>query len=574
MCSARVSTLVVLQAMAWSLGFLGVVPPPRAWASDRVAALVRADPRAPAACRRSMHGGVAVVACDGRRRSLPVLGARERRAHRLPRTRPARALAGVPLAAGERVHVHRRYPSSRTQLIAVAAIDATLGYVRYRLPVRSRLSATLRVFDRGGRPKLVLTVGGVRKTPQVERWATPGLPAPAPAPAPTPTPAPSPVAVPAPSGPTTFRECGTIAPADATDAADFDRLWHLERNGPGWTGGDGALSVRLDDGRVAWLFGDSFIGGVLPDGRRGPDWHMVRNTVVVQDGACLTTAVGGPAEAPTALLQPVAPGEWYWPGDATVEGQLLHVVALRVVRTGPTGWDFAIVGVDVVDLDLSSFAVTSRRTLAVDGAVLWGSSVLEIGDETYVYGVENTPFDARVYLARASGPAMAGGWQFYGGDDEAEVRWSSDPRDAAPLPATPADDAAPSTPLTGVSSAITVLEAPPGVMLVSQAAVFGTAVTLRRAPAPHGPFSPPEVVATAAPPPVPGAFTYGARLHPELAADGLQLLSWSVSSSGDLLADATLYRPRFGVLAWPPDRGAPARRRSSSPSSAPSASAP
>jgi hypothetical protein len=97
-----------------------------------------------------------------------------------------------------------------------------------------------------------------------------------------------------------------------------------------------------------------------------------------------------------------------------------------------------------------------------------------------------------------------------------------------------------------------------GTVLVNQAPVFGTAVTFRRAPAPEGPFGPPEVLATVAPPPdSPAAFTYGARVHPQLAANGLQLLSWNVSSFGDLLADASLYRPRFGAVPWPPPDRSP-----------------
>jgi hypothetical protein len=354
-------------------------------------------------------------------------------------------------------------------------------------------------------------------------------------------------------------ECGTIAPADAADAAQFDRLWHLERNGPGWTGGDGAFSVRLDDGRTAWIFGDSFIGGVLPDGSRSPDWHMVRNTVVVQDGACLSTAIGGTAQAPTALLRPSDPAVWYWPQTAVADGDLLHLLMQRVVRTGPSMWDFAILGIDVVDLDLRSFTMTAARALPVDGSVLWGSSVLDAGDATYVYGVENTPTDARLYLARADDPALDGPWLFYRGG---ATPWSTEARDAAPLLAAPAERAAPPAPLTGMAATITAFADPEGVVLVTQAPVFGTAVTVRRAPAPEGPFGPPQVVATAAPPPEsPEAFTYGARVHPQLAAGGRQLLSWNVSSFGDLLADASLYRPRFEAVPWPPPGSPPARRR-------------
>jgi hypothetical protein len=548
MRGARVHIFFTLPVAA-SLGFMCVSSPARAWGSvDAVATLAHADLRAPAACRASMHAGVAVVVCGQRRRSLPILGERDRRRARgFPRARPVRGLAGAPLMAGEQVTVRRRYSSARTELIAVAAIANTYGYVRYRLPRRAHLSATLRVSDRGGRPTLTLTVGGRRESPQVERWTALNVPTLAPAIA-SYMGSKSNV-----TGPTTFRECGTIAPVDARDAAGFDRLWHLERNGPGWTGGDATISVRLGDGRVAWLFGDSFIGGVLPDGRRSPASHMVRNAIVVQDGACLITAVGGSAQAPIALVQPIAPDEWYWPEQATAEGHVLHAVMLRVVRTGPTGWDFAVTGEDVVDLDLSSFTVTARRPLPTDGTVLWGASILQLDDATYVYGIENKPIDARVFLARAGGPTLAGDWEFYSGDRNGPS-WSREPHDVAPLPAAPTDGDDPdqSTPLTGVSSSISVVSTPPDVMLISQAPVFGTAVTLRRAPAPWGPFSAPEVIATAAPPSIPEAFTYGALLQPELAAGDLQLLSWNVNTFGDVMADATIYRPRFAALAWPP----------------------
>ena len=355
-----------------------------------------------------------------------------------------------------------------------------------------------------------------------------------------------------PDGPTAIRECGPLAPADARDAAVFDRLWHLERNGPGWTGGDGVFSVRMDDGRIAWLFGDSFVGGVLADGSRSPDWRMVRNTVVIQDGGCLTTLIGGTAQAPTALLQPSDAAAWYWPQDATVDQQVLHVVALRVIRTGTTAWDFSVVGVDLVDLDLRSFTVDAVRTLVGNGSVLWGSSVLETGAATYVYGVENTAHDARVFLARAGNRMLGGKWLFYRGGPEP---WSSDARDAAPLAAAVPDegDEDPPPPLTGVSSAVSVFADREGVVLISQAPEFGTEIMARRAPAPEGPFAPPQTIAIASPPPgASGAFTYGARAHPDLAAEPLQLLSWNVSSFGDILADATLYRPRFDSFTWPP----------------------
>ena len=59
----------------------------------------------------------------------------------------------------------------------------------------------------------------------------------------------------------------THRPMDAPTAA----LQFAGREADGFTGGDGVYSVPLPDGRTAWFFGDSFIGGVREDGSRSED---------------------------------------------------------------------------------------------------------------------------------------------------------------------------------------------------------------------------------------------------------------------------------------------------------------
>ena len=49
-----------------------------------------------------------------------------------------------------------------------------------------------------------------------------------------------------------------------------DRFYNdlfTRRNG-GWTGGDGTRSVALPDGRILWLFGDTFLGTIRPERSR------------------------------------------------------------------------------------------------------------------------------------------------------------------------------------------------------------------------------------------------------------------------------------------------------------------
>jgi hypothetical protein len=346
-----------------------------------------------------------------------------------------------------------------------------------------------------------------------------------------------------------------VAPVDANDADAFDELWHADRNGPGWTGGDGTASAALGDGRLAWLFGDTFIGGVQADGRRSPDWRLIHNALVVQDGACLETVIGGSPSAPDALLRPAEPGTWWWPIAATkaVASDSLELVLMRVVRTGTGDWSWAVIGVDRAVLDLRSWTVTASQPVATDGTILWGAALLPEDGFIYVYGVENKPLGARLYLARTTDASLLGDWDYFAGDQQP---WAEEASAAVPL--VTSDD----VPLAGLTSASVVKEAG-GVVLVSQDPNFGTTVRAWHADRPEGPFGPPQAIADVVPPAgVVGAFTYNAHLHPELAADGRQLLSYDVNG-GDTMADASLYRPRFLALAWPtslPDSPVSSRR--------------
>jgi hypothetical protein len=62
-------------------------------------------------------------------------------------------------------------------------------------------------------------------------------------------------------------------------AEDYNRLFTREE---GWTGADIATSLPLQDRRILWLFGDSWIGKVR-NGRH-TDSAMVHNTVAIQQG--------------------------------------------------------------------------------------------------------------------------------------------------------------------------------------------------------------------------------------------------------------------------------------------------
>jgi hypothetical protein len=155
-----------------------------------------------------------------------------------------------------------------------------------------------------------------------------------------------------------------------------------------WSGGDVAAPVALGDGRMLWLFGDTFVDGLGP---RGEARAMVRNSLVVQQGRCFTLVTGGSPGRRTDALPATAPGEWLWPTGAVVDaaGETVKVTAMRLVRAaGAMGWDWRVTGVDVVALRARDLAPIASRHAPVtqDGAVTWNGGTLVAGPYAYVYG--------------------------------------------------------------------------------------------------------------------------------------------------------------------------------------------
>ena len=219
----------------------------------------------------------------------------------------------------------------------------------------------------------------------------------------TPAPTATPPPVPTPDGPTAIRECGTLAPADARDAAVFDRLWHQERNGPGWTGGDDCSPSRWTTDGSHGCSGTASSAVCSPTAPAAPIGGWCATPSTSQDGGCLTTVDRGHRASAHRAAATVGRGSLVPAQDATVDQQLLHVVALRVIRTGLTAWDFsssAWTSWTSTCVPVTVDAVRTRwsveRLRAVGRRPCWRPAL-----RPYVYGVEDTAHGARVYLARA-----------------------------------------------------------------------------------------------------------------------------------------------------------------------------
>lgn len=198
----------------------------------------------------------------------------------------------------------------------------------------------------------------------------------------------------------TVRTCGP----EPRTAAQWQRLWDAQQGA--WSGGDGASSTRLPDGRLLWLFGDTFVGGVDSAGRRAPGTAVVRNSIVVTDGSCVD------AVPTTSDALPGRDGSWLWPTHAVVTStrgsrSQLVVFAQRMIRTGAGAWGFARIGTAVATVTVTRGGTPSVGVVRdlPTSETLWGAAIVVDGATTWIYGTRPSPqplvFGRDLLLARA-----------------------------------------------------------------------------------------------------------------------------------------------------------------------------
>jgi hypothetical protein len=321
-----------------------------------------------------------------------------------------------------------------------------------------------------------------------------------------------------------------LDPAITSPDPAFNQLFGVQGNG--WTGGDGTVSISLPDGRSLWLFGDSFLGTVDPDGRRAADTPFIHNCALIQDGTHLTPLYGQRDGHPAALFQPADRDDWYWPGDGTVHGDHLFVFLHRFRSSRPGLWNWQWIGTDLAFLRLPGLGVDAIRPVPITNGIRYGAALLEHRDRIYIYGVAATAGRKQLHVARTTADDLAdGSWQFFDG-----TAWSAAPGQTAAV-------------LSGVSSQFSLRPFRDGFVLITMDArtPFSGRLVAYRSFRPQGPFHGPVSIYEA-PEASREVAAYNPFVHPQHTRRGRMLISYNVNHLHDpdaLFKDASLYRPRF-----------------------------
>lgn len=299
------------------------------------------------------------------------------------------------------------------------------------------------------------------------------------------------------------------------------------RYGNGWTGSDATYSLALPDGRIMWMFGDTFLGTVTA-GRTRSEAPFIRNSVIVQTGDRMETFHGGTSNAPRAFIQPDLTQNWYWPLDATIyEGKIQWLLG-ELGSSGSGGaWDFAYRGFDLAILDVVTLEVQTRYRKVDLPDISYGSCLLEDDQYTYIYGIKTKGLSKTAHLARAPGGDLERPWTYYDGS-----RWVENPSHFVIA--------------NHVSDQFSVLKEGSTYYLITHEPYFSRRIQIMQAPAPEGPWTNRRTL-YCTPENTDQIFTYNSFVHPELAENGELRISYNINSFNfnDLFNNADLYRPKF-----------------------------
>jgi hypothetical protein len=335
---------------------------------------------------------------------------------------------------------------------------------------------------------------------------------------------------------------------------EAERLFHQD---PRWLGGDGALSVRLSDNRILWLFGDTFIA--TSEARVRSESKLVRNTVAIQSGKDPRTASVSfrwrqAKDGSPASFFPEHDRHFYWPGHGIrLDKGPLIIFLYALVATPGRGLGFVPVGYAIAvianpDEPLQAWKPRIVDAKAVTFDVIPATAVLRADGYVVALAIRQQGTHAG-FLVRYPVASLAQGdithAEWWAGDGRGWVPASMLGKDG---PAIVLDDA-------GGECSIHWDMRTGSFIHVASYGFGATEIGLRTALTLTGPWSAPVFAYRPPESDAPRPFVYAAKAHPELVGpEPTDLVVTYVTSSfesADLLTvegEQSLYWPRFVAI--------------------------
>ncbi len=311
-----------------------------------------------------------------------------------------------------------------------------------------------------------------------------------------------------------------------------------------WRGADGAATIDLENGKILWLFSDTFIDTKGTGQREGS--KMINNTIAIQNGNNLENDElnyfwKGTNENPKAFFE--LPGKtWFWTGHGTVVNGKLLIFLFEEKSTSEglgfesIGWTLAIIAnPNDNPKNWNVKYVKGPETFVV---IVGSSAVLKDNDFVYAFGVKE-PGTHETYLFRFRKDQISNG-------DLSGMEWWIGDKWAGNLTEEPK-----SAVLFKSQTEFSVhFDRVLNKYVQIQTLGFGhSSLAYRLAEKLEGPWTEPVVFYT--PQLNENEFNYTANAHPELKSDGIPV-TYNVNNFkfDELVKDEKIYFPRLMLLKF------------------------
>lgn len=308
-----------------------------------------------------------------------------------------------------------------------------------------------------------------------------------------------------------------------------------------WRGADGAASVDLGNGRVLWLFSDSFTS--KDSSASGKRTSMVRNSIAIQQGydiknASLKFYWNRLKKKPRDFFY--LPGKsWFWTGHGVKIRDKLLLFLMKEHAT-KKGLGFEAIGWYAVLISNPGDDPVEWKMKYIEGSETFGTiagSAAVLTDEKYIYAYGSVePATHEVYLLRwNSDSAYAGNlatpqWWING-------TWT---RRKTKMPV-------PEPLFIGGTEYSVHYDSSLKKYIQVQSFGFGEgSIGIRMANDITGPWTEPYMIYTPIYPGVKKPFMYSAKAHPEIVGDGIYI-TYNVNSFDfwELVKNQSIYFPQF-----------------------------
>ncbi len=307
-----------------------------------------------------------------------------------------------------------------------------------------------------------------------------------------------------------------------------------------WRGADGAATVELNEGRVLWLFSDTFIDQD-GTGKRANSKTMIRNSIAIQDSNALKSELTyyykGTNQKPDDFFK--VPGKnWFWTGHGILVKDKLVIFLIEETSTG-SGIGFEAIGwyVAIIDNPKDSpekWIIKYVKGSETFGVIVGSSAVLQDENYVYAFGVKE-PSTHETYLLRfEKGELINGGLS--------NIEWWINNKWANNVQKEPK----PSSLFIGQTEFSVHYDQKLEKFIQVQTYGLGKAsIGYRLADQLSGPWSEPVLFYT------PSLkdnkeFVYTANTHPELESDGL-IITYNINNGdfGKLISNEEIYFPKI-----------------------------